>query len=263
MQQDPAVSTPETPATGAQRMCAVTVSRLYGSGGGEVAARLASRLRWRLFDHEVVVRIAQQLGLTHDEVAALDERTATFVERVLSNMDMGYPGLIGDAVSSPAELSAAYQEALGQVIVAATTEGHVVIVGRGAFALLADRPDVLKVLIAAPFESRMSYVMRREGLDERAARERIRHKDQDRQRHVEAAYHVQALDPEVYDLCVSTAVLTLDDAVEMILDALERKARRLEVAPEELGPGAGQPPYRARPEDIDGGGAPATPTGPQ
>src|SRR3712207_8616162 len=37
-------------------MRVITVSREYGSGGGEIASRLARRLSWELIDHEVVVR---------------------------------------------------------------------------------------------------------------------------------------------------------------------------------------------------------------
>lgn len=251
MTTDPLLTVPQSqPAPGAMRMCAVTISRLYGSGGGEVARRLAERLGWQLLDHEVIVRIAQQLRMSHDEVAALDERSASFIERVLTNMDMGYPGLISDAAPSPSELSAAYQDALRDVVLAAAEERHVVIVGRGAFALLADRRDVLRVLITAPLELRLVYVMRREGLDERTTRERIRRKDADRQRHVETCYHVRPLDPEHYDLCLNTAALTLDDAMDLICDSLERKARRLDVPPAELGPGAGQAPYPGQVGDI-------------
>ena len=39
---------------GVARIRAVTISREYGSGGGEVAQRLAARLGWQLVDHEVV-----------------------------------------------------------------------------------------------------------------------------------------------------------------------------------------------------------------
>jgi cytidylate kinase len=39
-------------ATAAMR--AITVSREYGSGGGEIAARLARKLGWQLIDHAVI-----------------------------------------------------------------------------------------------------------------------------------------------------------------------------------------------------------------
>jgi hypothetical protein len=35
-------------------MRAITVSREYGSGGGEIAARLARKLGWQLIDHAVI-----------------------------------------------------------------------------------------------------------------------------------------------------------------------------------------------------------------
>jgi cytidylate kinase len=39
-------------------MRAITISREYDSGGGEIAARLAKRLGWQLIDHKVVVGVA-------------------------------------------------------------------------------------------------------------------------------------------------------------------------------------------------------------
>src|SRR3954454_15496845 len=56
------MSQPETSPDAPMR--AITISREYGSGGGEIAGRLATRLGWRLVDHEVVVRVARELGVT-------------------------------------------------------------------------------------------------------------------------------------------------------------------------------------------------------
>jgi CMP/dCMP kinase len=244
-------TTPSPASSSAERMCAITVSRLYGSGGGEVAARLARRLGWRLLDHEVVARIAKQLGVTHEEVVAQDEHTAGFIERALSNMGLGYPGVLDEVPPTPVELARRYHEALCRVVLAAAEEGHVVIVGRGGFSLLGDRRDVLRVLITAPLPQRVAYVARREGLDERDAKERIRRIDQDRRRYVEATYHVHPGEPEQYDLTVNTAILALDDVAELICLALERKAGRLDVPEADLGPGVGLVPYPSQPKDIE------------
>ncbi len=56
------------------QMRAVTISRKYGSGGGEIATRLAQRLGWQLIDHEVVVQVAHELGVSEAEAEAHDER---------------------------------------------------------------------------------------------------------------------------------------------------------------------------------------------
>src|SRR5215208_1398801 len=71
---------PDTP------MRAITISREYGSGGGEVAGRLAARLGWRLVDHEVVVRVARELGVTEAAVAEHDEQVEGLAARLLGAM---------------------------------------------------------------------------------------------------------------------------------------------------------------------------------
>ena len=54
-------------------MRAVTISREYGSGGGEIAARLARRLGWQLVDHAIVVQAARELEIPETVVEARDE----------------------------------------------------------------------------------------------------------------------------------------------------------------------------------------------
>ena len=134
-------------------MRAITISREYGSGGGEVARRLAQQLGWRLVDHEIVVRVARTLGMSEDEAAARDEHTEGFISRLLRSMQNVDPNLaVGAPVLpvSPEREQEDYQKALSDVVKAAVNDGHVVIVGRGSQALLAERRDVLNVRVIAP-----------------------------------------------------------------------------------------------------------------
>src|SRR6059058_4711658 len=64
-------------------MRAITISREYGSGGGEIAARLAHRLGWQLIDHAVIVQTAQELEVHETEVEKHDEE---YVESTLSRI---------------------------------------------------------------------------------------------------------------------------------------------------------------------------------
>src|SRR5437879_8902096 len=68
------------------QMRAITISREYGSGGGEIARRLAKRLGWGLIDHEAVIRVAQELGVSEAEAAVHDEYAEGLVSRILSSM---------------------------------------------------------------------------------------------------------------------------------------------------------------------------------
>lgn len=234
------------------QMRAITISREYGSGGGEIATRLAHKLGWRLVDHEVVVRVAKELGVSEADAAEHDERTESLFSRILTSMQSIQPPVYVEASTAPFLLTNEndYRNALNKVVTAAVVSGNVVIVGRGSQVLLAQRRDVLHVRIVASLEGRIQYVMSREGLAQDAARSRIQAKDRDRARYLQAEYQRDPADAHLYDLVVNTNVIDLDSAVDLINLALERKARRLPVTTGELGPGAGMQRYPTQPEDL-------------
>ncbi len=237
----------------APRMSAITISRQYGSGGGEVAARLARQLQWQLIDHEIVAQVARELGMSEEEAEVHDERTESFISRVLGSMQLASPELLANAPIvplSPGTQEQIYHEALRRVVETAANTGKVVIVGRAGQVILANRRDVLHVRIVAPLEQRVRYVMQRERLDEAAARARIQQKDRDRTRYLQVQYHRDVNDPLLYDLILNSGVLDLSSLVDLIVLALERKARRLVVRTAELGPVAGLMPYPGRPADL-------------
>ncbi len=239
-------------------MRAITISREYGSGGGEIAARLAQRLGWQLIDHAVIEQTARELEVhvsvaeKHDEEYVESTRPG-ILDRILEQLAPSAPMTGGGGVfirpSSSAE-ARAYQATMRHIIIAAATAGHVVIGGRGGQVLLADKRDVLHVRVVAPLEQRVAYVVRREGLDTEAARKRVQAKDQARTRYMQTQYQSQHEDPHLYDLVINTAVLPLDSAVDQICLALESKASQLSAPVEQLGPAAGLAPYTAKPADF-------------
>src|SRR5438128_12298893 len=164
-------------------MRAITVSREYGSGGGEIAARLARKLGWQLIDHAVIEQAARELGVYKTEVEKHDEE---YVESTLSRILNRIQNFVtsipaptaapGSASSPPSIETLAYQDTIRHIITAAANTGHVVIVGRGGQVLLADRREVLHIRVVAPLELRVAYVARREGLAMDAARTRVQAK---------------------------------------------------------------------------------------
>src|SRR5438876_4057975 len=91
------------------RMRAVTISREYGSGGGEIATRLAQRLGWQLIDHEVVVEVARELGVSVTEAEARDERAEGLASRILTSLQMVEPAMLVGAAISPVTNENAYR----------------------------------------------------------------------------------------------------------------------------------------------------------
>lgn len=194
-------------------MHAITISREYGSGGGEIAARLARKLGWQLIDHAIISRTASELEVQETEVEEHDEEYVEgtrpgildrILERLAPSASMTSGGGVLVRPSSSAEILP-YQETMRDIITAAATTGHVVIVGRAGQVLLAGKRDVLHVRVVAPAEQRIAYVVHREGLDTETARRRVQAKDQARTRYMQTQYQSQYEDPHLYDLVINTA----------------------------------------------------------
>src|SRR3984893_11428602 len=148
-----------------RRMRGVTISREYGSGGGEIATRLAKRLGWQLIDHALVERVASEIGTSTQEAEAHDEHVQGMVLQALNSLLYLYPAAMASTPPDAFLSDEEYRDAFNRVVRAAATRGHVVIVGRASQVTLAELRDVLHVRIIAPFEKRAAYVMQREGID--------------------------------------------------------------------------------------------------
>lgn len=247
-----------TPEPDISAMRAVTISREYGSGGGEIAARLAKRLGWRLVDHEVVTQIAQQLGVEERDAEAHDEHAEGWVMQFFTTMQT-----VGPMVALPSNYTfppndASYTRALRDIVLGATKAGHSVIIGRGSQMILRDRLDTLHVRIFAPLAQRIAYVAQRESLAPDAAQRRIQQKDLDRRRYLAATYHHTPDEATLYDLVLNTGAIDLDGCVDLIMRALANRATRVNKPVTALGPLAPMTRYSEPPADFQPSDAPAS-----
>jgi cytidylate kinase len=234
-------------------MKAITISRLYGSGGGEIGAHLAQRLNWHLIDHQIVARVARELGIPEQKAELQDEYAKGFIARVLSQFVTTVPAGASPVVQvAPDERTDQdmYQETLRRVVETAADSGRAVIIGRASQIYLANRRDVLHVFIEASLQKRIAYVALRENLNAAAARARVLLKDGDRSRYFRTVLHRDPDDPMLYDLVINTGVLSLELAVDLICLALENKTKALSLPEDELGPARGMAPYPGKPADI-------------
>jgi len=132
-------------------MPTITISRMYGSGGSELAARVAARLGWLLLDNALVEEVAARLGTTPAEVEAREERVSSLAERLARALMFGSPETttaLPEALMQPTEEQILHVTQL--VIDETVARGPVVLVGRGAQCALAQRTDALHVFCYAP-----------------------------------------------------------------------------------------------------------------
>jgi len=140
----------------------LTVAREYGSGGGQIARRVAEKLGWNLLDKALVEAIARSAQVAPDLARRYDERTDSWLHRV-SRQGLWHGGIEG--IASAADLQvfdAETMAALGKGLIAqAHAGGNCVIVGRGAQCVLHDRKDALHVFVHAPRAERIARIRSR------------------------------------------------------------------------------------------------------
>ncbi|HMC57160.1 MAG TPA: cytidylate kinase-like family protein [Gemmatimonadaceae bacterium] len=199
----------------------ITVSRVFGSGGSDVAANVAGQLGWTLLDNDVVDSVAERLGMSSAEVSDIEERVPTFAERIATSMRMSTPEYvvpIADAsLTDTAEMRVV--DTTKRVMEEAVQRGNVVVVGRGAQVLLADRPDALHVFCYAAPEVLVQYVITHHGVDPDAAPQEVEKRNRQREQYIRRNFGRDWRRFENYHLCLDTGRLGIDAAADLVVAA--------------------------------------------
>src|SRR3989449_305693 len=147
----------------------ITITRQYASGGSEVARLVAAELGWDVIDNEFVDEVARRAGLPPDAVAQREERAPGLLERLARTLAAGSPEMFIATAGVPRVEpdEAAIVQLTERVIAEAAAQGRIVLVGRGAQAVLAQRPDALHVYVVAPKPWRMKHAVERLGVKDR------------------------------------------------------------------------------------------------
>lgn len=200
-------------------MPTITVTRLFGSGGSEVARRVAEALGWRLIDSAFVDGIAKGLRATPSDVRAIDERAPSLAERLADALALGSGEVQSASLATPMPpTEQKIAEVTREVIEKAVARGPSVVVGRGAQAYLAEHDNVLHVHCYAPHDALVERTMKREGISEEEADRMVKTKNQQREAYVKRMFGRSWLAPEHYHIMLNTAWLGQDRCVELVLE---------------------------------------------
>ncbi|MBV6521985.1 MAG: Cytidylate kinase [Gemmatimonadaceae bacterium] len=201
-------------------MPVITISRQFGSGGSEVAARVAESLGWTLLDNAFVEKVAQGLHATPAHVQAIEERVPSLAERIADAFAFGASEIVSAPMHTPLPpTEERLLEVTRHVIHEAVARGPVVLVGRGAQASLASRADAIHALCCAPEDALVARVQARDGTAADEARHRVREMNRRRETYVRRYWHRNWLAATNYDLCLNTSSLGIDGASDAIVRA--------------------------------------------
>lgn len=207
----------------------ITVTRQYAAGGSEVAKNVAADLGWTVIDNEFVNEVARRAGLPPDEVAQKEERAPGLLTRIARNLAAASPEMsAGTAAGTTALPEAQAEEATivtltERVIREAATHGRAVLVGRGAQAVLARRPNALHVYLVGSKAWRMEMAVEHLGVERDEVERVLDETDRDRDRYVKAHYGRSRQDAEHYDMVLNTERLGFSGAAAVIVGEARRR----------------------------------------
>jgi cytidylate kinase len=220
----------------------ITISRQQGSGGAELARRLAKSLGYRLIDKEILSQVASLARVPVEQVAEFADdgghamrRFLHAVARDIPDLDEYYrtfaqlysehsPGLdeyvyYGHAPPQT-DFSSLRREDCLKFFESAVRDlaerGNVILLGRGSQVLLADFPHTLHVRVTASLKYRINNVARADLFDEKQAALAVAESDRRRARYLDANYGRNVDDITLYDLVLRMDQLSIDQVVEFI-----------------------------------------------
>ncbi len=182
----------------------LTISREEGAGGSEIARAVGREIGWEVLDGALLDRVAQRLDVSRPMLAMVDETRRSWMQDAF-----------GSWMNGRMIAAEKYVAQLGPVVLAATRQASVILVGRGAQFLLPPRGGVA-VRIISSRKYRIDQVMCRENVGHTDAERMIDEVDEGRCEFVRRYFHREIDDPLLYDLVVNVESLGHESAIALI-----------------------------------------------
>jgi cytidylate kinase len=187
----------------------ITISREPGSGGSEIARRLAKDLSMDLMGGQIIQHVAESARMSRKVIESLDEKEVTLRDTLVNT-------LFRDRHLWPDE----YLQHLTKVIATVGRYGNAIIVGRGANYILPQE-GTFRVRIIASMENRIRNVMEDRKYDRAQAEQYVVKKENDHKAFVRKYFNADVTDPRQYDIVINAGSVTIQGGVEAIKAAFK------------------------------------------
>jgi len=192
----------------------ITISRQFGSGGKIIADILGQRLGWHVWDREILDALAHQshMGYQSRMFESIDEK----VQNEIENLTASIFGQIDKHC---------YLHLLHKALLV-IAHNDAIILGRGSHLFLHDS---LRVRIKASLQTRIEEISKREEISKKAAQEKIRSVDDERESFIKGVCHklgkkcAETKNHLYYDLEINTDRIGMEEASLLVLVAAKKK----------------------------------------
>jgi cytidylate kinase len=183
----------------------VTLEREFDSGGGGIAAALARRLGWKLWDQQLTSEIAQRAQVTESAVALCDERVDSRLYRLAKAFWRGSYERSMPLANSRAFDTDRMMAMVEEIMRTIAAEGNAVIVGRGAPFFLREREDTFRVFTYAPHDEKIRRLVAM-GKNHEEAEDLVENVDKERMAYIKHYFNAEWPTLSLYHLMIDTVV---------------------------------------------------------
>lgn len=203
----------------------VTINREVGTGGRTVGRKLAEKLGVKYYDKAIINGLTQKFGLSKERIEEIKAQKKSWWNDINN-----YYNTLVNSTTKPMEAevkldNATLFETEKHILEEAASQTSCVVAGRTGFMVFREWPNHLNIFIQASLEHRVQRVMRRQNVSESEAREIIAKMDTSRETYIKKYEDTSRYDTRNYQLVISMDDLSEDDAVEVILDYINRTSK--------------------------------------
>ena len=203
----------------------ITINREVGTGGRTVGRRLAEKLGVKYCDKAIVEGLTSKFGLSIEKIEEIKAQKKSW----WNDINNYYYTLVNSA-SQPMDAQVKLDnESIfateKRILQELAVQSSCVVAGRTGFMVFREWPNHLSIFIQASMEHRIRRVMNRQNVSEQEARDIITKLDASREAYIRKYEDTSRYDTRNYQLVISMDDLTEDDAVEVIMDYIDRTSR--------------------------------------
>ena len=183
-------------------MAVITISSGLCGKGKQVAKRLSEKLSYRVISREVLLEASEHFNIPEIKLTRAIDNAPSILDRFFYGKEK-------------------YIAYIKEAILSRLADDNVVYHGMAGHFFVQGIPHVLKVLVVSDIEDRIAEEVSQHDVTPREARRLIEKDDDERQAWGYHLYGLDTRDPNLYDLTVNLKNTSLDEAVDVILQAVK------------------------------------------
>ena len=190
----------------------ITIAREYGSGGRYIGRLIADKLGIKLYDKDLITKLAEETGLSEEYIENNEQR-----RNLMANLNNGYYFGLDNADDLFLKES--------EMIRKLADNESCVIIGRCADFILKDRDDTVKVFVYSNMEDKIKRAVEFYGLTEAKAKKEINRINKLRANHYEHYTEKKWDNHDNYDICINSDCLGVEQSADLICKIVEEKEK--------------------------------------